>query len=118
LSAAGSARARGDELEELLSGEATPPADAALSASAAIDSEPVLLHGSTDAAGSDAAVYSERAAWHATPSTQAARRATDDHDSGRETPPTINAVPEPSAIILALAALVYFLLFGRRRPMV
>ncbi len=27
----------------------------------------------------------------------------------------INAVPEPSAILLALAALIYFLLFGRRR---
>jgi len=27
----------------------------------------------------------------------------------------VNAVPEPSAILLALAALVYFLLFGRRR---
>jgi hypothetical protein len=31
---------------------------------------------------------------------------------------TVNAVPEPSAILLALAALVYFLLFGRRRRMV
>jgi PEP-CTERM motif len=31
---------------------------------------------------------------------------------------TINAVPEPSAILLALAALVYFLLFGRRRRVV
>lgn len=28
---------------------------------------------------------------------------------------TINAVPEPSAILLAVAALIYFLLFGRRR---
>jgi hypothetical protein len=27
----------------------------------------------------------------------------------------VNAVPEPSAILLALAALIYFLLFGRRR---
>jgi hypothetical protein len=31
---------------------------------------------------------------------------------------TVNAVPEPSAILLALAALVYFLLFGRRRRVV
>jgi hypothetical protein len=30
----------------------------------------------------------------------------------------INPVPEPSAIILALAALVYFLLFGRRRRVI
>ena len=32
--------------------------------------------------------------------------------------PAATAVPEPSAILLALAALVYFLLFGRRRRMV
>jgi hypothetical protein len=36
---------------------------------------------------------------------------------GEELPPAsrVTAVPEPSAIFLALAALVYFLLFGRRR---
>ncbi len=37
-----------------------------------------------------------------------------DHET-EDSGATINAVPEPSAILLAVAALVYFLLFGRRR---
>lgn len=39
-----------------------------------------------------------------------------DHKQAPTSP--INAVPEPSAIILALLALGYFLLFGRRRRIV
>jgi hypothetical protein len=40
---------------------------------------------------------------------------TGDHKSGAAS--RVNAVPEPAARLLALAALVYFMLFGRRRRM-
>ena len=40
------------------------------------------------------------------------------HESKPATGETVSAVPEPSAILLAVAALVYFLVFGRRRRFV
>jgi len=54
--------------------------------------------------------------WAAAPhqSLQLSRDSDADHKSA---PSPVNAVPEPSALLLALAALVYFMLFGRRRRM-
>ncbi len=62
----------------------------------------------------------ERVAWQAD-DVHAAIAGAADAQADRQADPksapasTINAVPEPSAIILAVAALGYFLLFGRRR---
>jgi hypothetical protein len=67
---------------------------------------------------SDAAVpvHAARAHWPESdgPAAPLAADAEKKSQDAPESAPT-SMVPEPSAIILALAALVYFLLFGRRR---
>ena len=90
------------------------------SASEATDEQARWASGVTSAApgASDAAVpvHAARAHWPESDGSAAPLAATAEKKSQDvpESAPT-SMVPEPSAIILALAALAYFLLFGRRR---
>jgi hypothetical protein len=101
-----------DELEKLLSG------------SAAIDDEPAVSERGLDepfAAGNrgessdPSANYADRATWQTTPQPHAVAAAPHDVHHEPDNSGSISPVPEPSAIVLALAALAYFILFGRRR---
>ena len=56
--------------------------------------------------------------WAAAPNQALQLSRVDSGDHKRAATSPVNAVPEPSALLLALAALVYFMLFGRRRRMV
>jgi hypothetical protein len=114
ISAWATACALGDELEDLLSNQAIPPADSALSGAEGIASESGLPSEARAVPGPEASAYGQRADWQMPPDAQP-RRAADSPDSSPDPPSSFNAVPEPSAIVLALVALVYFLLFGRRR---
>ena len=109
----GTARAADDatdlELRSLLSGEAVKPSDPA--------APPVVAEQVRQAAATRAADTSKAETSHAETSSDwtvesAAAEAGDESDAP---PSPINPVPEPSAIILAVAALGYFLLFARRR---
>jgi hypothetical protein len=114
--AVGAARAAAapNELERLLNGETVGPS-AARSTRPVADVETVVAE-----SGPDSASFPHRAAWSTAsePSEvdSALHRSTSAHADDPAAPAEpVSAVPEPSAIILALAALVYFLLFGRRR---
>lgn len=120
MAAAQSARAEQDEIDRLIYGDDPVPVTR-VSQPDAVDAvltdtdesvEPSLPRIGTSAFSSEPSWTdpdekpAEVAAVPASPVAQS---------SADQSQPPINAVPEPSAILLALAALGYFLIFGRRR---
>jgi hypothetical protein len=70
---------------------------------------------------SDASTHARSAPWQVTPSVigsdLSSSGAIPAHSPDHKSAP-FNAVPEPTAMVLALLALIYFLVFGRRRRVV
>ena len=107
-----------DELEDLLSMDFTPSPDS-LPPSSLLESDrvaPALAPFPTGA-------YDDRGWYSPTPSTVSPQEpSVTTEASGQEQKPVhaapINVVPEPSAWLLAVAALLYFVVFGRRRRLV
>jgi len=107
------------ELRSLLAGEAVQPgepeappvvAEQVRQAAATRRAPEASNVAASNIAASNADATSGRTEWAVEPESAA--------DAGNDdatTPLPINPVPEPSAIILAVAALGYFLLFARRR---
>jgi len=110
-----------DELEQLLFGEAVVAENEPLAASAVADADRVVSEGSPAVSLPETSSYSQSAAWSSPADPQASvtsvshRRVADVSDAGQAPAAPVSVVPEPSAIVLALVALAYFLLFGRRR---
>ncbi|MGD9722058.1 MAG: hypothetical protein AB7O59_09900 [Pirellulales bacterium] len=120
-----------DAVDQLLFGDAGDdsalPAKEAPAASSASPATPAAAPASA-ARTAPSAGFDQQATWNARAKSQLAVGG-GDHDLAVETDARMivehkepagpfTAVPEPSAIFLAVAALVYFLLFGRRRRMV
>ena len=108
-----------DELDDLLYGEPT---------SAQQPTEPVAVQPESplalDLIDRDATSYSDQSRWRPAVSTPPARVSVSKTSTGGENPSPNpkpseaippNPVPEPSAVILGGLALLYFLIFGRRR---
>jgi hypothetical protein len=119
--AARPAQSRGDELDDLLS---SPPI--ASSHEPAASSNESGSDVTADAADhfdlsdSDAASYADQSRWHPVVglSTHAATKGKSTSDGSAQkspAPSNLSLVPEPSAVVLAGLALIYFLVFGRRR---
>ncbi len=119
LAAVRPARTVADELDDLLYGEPT---------STQQPTEPVAVQPESplalDLIGHDAASYSDQSRWRPAVSTAPARVSVNKTSSGGANPSATskapealppNPVPEPSAVILGGLALLYFLIFGRRR---
>ena len=113
-----------DEVERLFQGD-TPPSDREpLLASEIADTEQALPGGIPAISSPDAAHYAESLLWNqpADPQTGTSSAGVSpvaDASPAKPIPAApVSPVPEPSAIILALAALAYFLLFGRRRRVI
>jgi hypothetical protein len=113
------ARTVADELDDLLYGEPT---------SAHQSTEPVAIQPENplalDLIGRDDASYRDHSRWRPAVSTPPARVSVSKTSAGATNPSATsksaeaippNPVPEPSAVILGGLALLYFLIFGRRR---
>lgn len=119
LAAVRPAHTLADELDDLLYGEPT---------SVQQPTEPVAVQPEgpqhLDLIEHDAASYSDQSRWRPAVSTAPARVSVNKtpasatnpgaHSKAAEALPP-NPVPEPSAVILGSLALLYFLIFGRRR---
>ena len=129
LVACGAMRATADELDDLLYGEPSsagqPVAPLAVEPQSPLGFGPIeqapIEH---DPIAADSTGYADPARWRPTVASPPARvsinktsaDARDAANSGKAAealPP--NPVPEPSAVILGSLALLYFLIFGRRR---
>ena len=107
------ATGRADELDELLSSE--PSASQVESAPAAVQAG--LAY---DLENNDALDYSDHSRWQppiVVPMTRTTKSPQPTTGAAEKPAPPagLNVVPEPSAIALGVLALVYFLVFGRRR---
>ena len=122
LAAVRPARTAADELDDLLYGEPT---------SAQQSTEPVAVQPdrplALDLIERDATVYSDQSRWRPAVNTAPARVSVNKTAPGTTNPSANpkpaealapNPVPEPSAMILGGLALLYFLIFGRRRRLV
>ncbi len=114
LMAAVAAPAQGDEVDDLFAGKPVKTGDAALPAQQveALSLEDRIV------SPVDSATLAEGAAWE--PAFKQAPKGTSSADSAtpaRESvpPSKVSLVPEPSAIALGVAAILYFLIFFRRR---
>jgi hypothetical protein len=113
-----------DEVEQLFQRDALPREIEPLFPPEPLDHQVAVPREIPRASMPDATNFAERSAWtaHSEPSTAEGAVGANplDHDRAAQRTPAapMNPVPEPSAIILALAALVYFLLFGRRRRVI
>ena len=119
LAAVRPARTVADELDDLLYGEPAP-AQQSTEPVAVQPERPLAL----DLIERDSASYSDQSRWRPAVNAAPARISVNKTASGRPTPSANpkpaealppNPVPEPSAVILGSLALLYFLIFGRRR---
>jgi len=107
-------QSRGDELDDLLSSEASE---------LQIQSPPDAVQAGLayEAQNGDALDYTDHSRWHSpvvmAPVSRAAKSARPAKGATQKPAPPagLNIVPEPSAIALGVLALLYFLVFGRRR---
>ncbi len=111
-----------DEVDRLFQGDAPPSDSEPLLASEIAVTEQALPGGIPAVSSPEATSYSESALWNQPADLQTATSGAGpvaDASPAKPIPPApVSPVPEPSAIILALAALAYFLLFGRRRRVI
>lgn len=113
LIALGQTQVSGDELDDLLSGNTD-----IVQQESGVQSELTANSGSTEANIPREDVdldYTNHARWQPVVALPSAADAVSGHSRTAEAPASFSAVPEPSAIALAMLALVYFLVFGRRR---
>ena len=104
-----------DELDDLLSSEpsALPPAQGQSDVGSESSAD-------FDLADHEATSYSDQSRWHSAigPSTARSTKSKPTLDASAQKPSEpsgLSVVPEPSAVFLAALALLYFLVFGRRR---
>ena len=119
LAAVRPAHSLADELDDLLYGEPSSAQQPTQAIGTQAEGQPTL-----DLMGNDATSYSDQSRWRPVVNTPAPRvsvaktTATPANPAANskstETLPP-NPVPEPSAVILGSLALLYFLIFGRRR---
>lgn len=119
LAAVRPAHSAADELDDLLYGEPTSAQQPGQPIAVQPESPPQL-----DLIGHDATSYSDQSRWRPAVSAAPARVSVSKTASPTANPPANskaaealppNPVPEPSAVILGSLALLYFLIFGRRR---